>query len=504
MPLIGKPGERIGYVIHEGPGGAPPIFLLHGFTASAASFSSNIAGLTRHFRAVTVDLLGHGESDSPEDPAPYAPGPAMDRLEELFDDLGYDRVLLCGHSLGGALALRFAIERPHRLAGLIVINSSSASGTPAWRATVASRRGEMGARVRAEGIDFLRQTATYPAASRRLPPAARDQLARDFDRLQPAGVAGTADGLVPTVNVFERIPELAMPTLLVFGDRDAAVMSFAAGFVAAVPESVRRVVTIAGAGHAANLERPDVFDPAVVSFAREIGYLPTETGGVLDTVRRSTLAVVGAVLVTGGVALVIAAFFFGGDDGNAEAVRDTPASATATRAAATATPRGSPAVVSTVAGTQVTPTTPATSTSAASNTTPAPTPRPAATPTGASTATSTPVPSATPTPTATQPPTATPTPTGPYVTISGPGSAATGTVVTFSASAYAPAPLELQTIGWIHDGGDGGSGQVLRALQVSYPAPGCYTVAVTAYFSGGAKATASRSISVGGEYCGLG
>ncbi len=501
MPLIGKPGERIGYAVHEGPAEAPPIFLLHGFTASAASFSTNIAGLTRHFRVVTVDLLGHGESDSPEDPAPYAPGPAMDRLEDLFDHLGYDRVLLCGHSLGGALALRFAIERPHRLEGLIVINSSSASGTPVWRETVAPRLGEMGARVRAEGIDFLRRSATYPAASRRLPPAARDQLAADFDRLEPAGVAGTAEALIVNVNAFERIPELTMPTLLVFGDRDADVMSFAPGFVAAVPEGVRRVVTIAGAGHAANLERPDVFDPAVASFAREIGYLPTETGGVFDTIRRSMLAVVGGVLVTGGVALVIAAFFFGGSDRNAEAVRDTPASATATRAAATATPGRSPAAIATVAGAQVTSTIPATT---APNTAPPPTPRPAATPADTAIAPATPAPSATPTPTATQPPTATPTPTGPYVTLTGPASAATGTVVTFSASAYAPAPLELLTVKWIHPGGDGGSGQVIHALQVSYATPGCYTVTVTAYFTGGATATASRSVSIGGVGCGLG
>ncbi|MBI5949854.1 MAG: alpha/beta fold hydrolase [Chloroflexi bacterium] len=501
MPLIGPPGERIGYVIHEGPPGAPPIFLLHGFTASAASFSGNIAGLSRHFRVVTVDLLGHGESDSPEDAAPYAPGPAMDRLEALFDHLGYDRVLLCGHSLGGALALRFAIERPDRLEGLIVINSSSASGTPAWRATVGPRMAEMGARVRAEGTDFLRRGSTYPAASRRLPPLARDQLAGDFDRLEWAGVAGTAEALIPNVNVFERIPELAVPTLLVFGDRDADVMSFAEGFIDAVPEEVRRVVTIPGAGHAANLERPDVFDAAVVGFAREIGYLPPdEPGGVIGSFRRSMLAVVGGLLVAGGVALVAAAFFLGGDDGNASAAREATATATATAVPPTRRPVSSVSPVSTVAGAQVS------ATASAATTTPVATSRPAAAPADTPAATSTTAPPApTPTATATQPPAATATPSGPYVKLSGPSSAAAGAVMIFSASASAPAPAELLTYDWSFSAGGVRSGGIVQsALQVRFDTPDCYTVTVTAYFTGGATATASQNISVGGASCGLG
>ena len=130
MPLSGAPGALIAYEVHEGPAGAPPLLLIHGFTASSASFVSNIEGLTRHFTVIACDLLGHGGSDAPDDPVAYAPSRAMERLAGLLDELDYESVLVCGHSLGGALALRFALDYPGRVAGVIVINSASAATVP--------------------------------------------------------------------------------------------------------------------------------------------------------------------------------------------------------------------------------------------------------------------------------------------------------------------------------------------------------------------------------------
>ena len=183
MPLLGAPGERIGYTVFKHPTGAPPLFLLHGFTASNASFLTNLPALRERFTVVTIDLLGHGESDAPTSPEPYAPGPAVERIVDLMDELDFEQVLLCGHSLGGALALRVALDYPDRVAGLVVINSNSAAGTPRWREQSQANLTQMAARLRAEGTGFLRESRLYPARSQRLPAEARDALTRDFDRL---------------------------------------------------------------------------------------------------------------------------------------------------------------------------------------------------------------------------------------------------------------------------------------------------------------------------------
>lgn len=272
MPLFGRPGERIAYSVHQRSEGAPPLFLVHGFTASRASFGNNIEPLSEQFTVVVTELLGHGNSEAPDDSGPYGPGPAVGRILGLMDHLGYERVLLCGHSLGGALALRLALDAPERLAGLVIINSNSAAGTPEWRDAARPGLREMAARVRREGKDFLKKTRLYPAHSRRLPPEIRDQLAHDFDRTADAGVAGTAEALTVEVNAYERLGELRVPTLVVIGELDREFVRNAPPFVERMPAGMVQSVTIEGGGHAANVERREAFEAALLQFAAEIGY----------------------------------------------------------------------------------------------------------------------------------------------------------------------------------------------------------------------------------------
>lgn len=273
MPLFGRPGERIAYSVHARSEGAPPLFLAHGFTASRASFGNNIEPLSEHFTVVVTELLGHGDSEAPVDSAAYGPGPAVERIVGLMDDLGYDRVVLCGHSLGGALALRVALDAPERLAGLVVINSNSAAGTPEWREAARPGLREMAARVRREGKEFLKKTRLYPAHSRRLPAEIRHQLAVDFDRMANAGLAGTAEALTVDVNAYERLGELRVPALVVIGELDREFVRNAPPFVERMPREIVRTVTIEGGGHAANVERREAFEAALIEFAAEIGYI---------------------------------------------------------------------------------------------------------------------------------------------------------------------------------------------------------------------------------------
>lgn len=510
MPLFGAPGQRIGYEVYPHPLGAPPLFLVHGFTASSASFVANLDGLRQHFTVVTVELLGHGASDAPEDPAAYAPGPAMERLANLMDHLGYRQVLLCGHSLGGALALRFALDAPERLSGLVVINSSSAAGSPQWRENAHAGMAGMAARVRAEGTGFLKSTRLYPAHSRRLDPISKDLLTRDFDRIQPAGLAGTAEALVVDVNAYERHGELQVPMLLVVGDRDTDFAPSAPGFAARFPEGMVRVVHLAEAGHAANIEQPREFEAAVTRFARFIGYLAPS--GVPRRQGRGAARLMmslGGVLVVAGIGLLAAAIFLnGGDDNGGQPViaapepEETRAPATPTPGEATAGTRTSPPV--NVGGASASATAAAASATAASATSVAtatvtattapatPTTVPAVQP--APTSTPTPEPTATPTPVPT--PTEEPTPAGPVARISGPTTAEVGVPAPFSDNS---SPVsEVLTQEWSTPSG------VVRhsvGIGVTFPAAGCYTISLTTYFRDGQVRFASQAVSVGGVSC---
>ncbi len=505
MPLFGAPGERIGYELYSNPDGAPPLVLIHGFTASKASFAANIEGLRAHFTVITVELLGHGESDAPEDPIFYTPERAIRRLLQLFEHLGYQRVLLCGHSLGGALALRLALDAPEWVAGLVVINSSSAAGTPEWREAARPRMAEMAARVRAEGTGFMKETRLYPAHSKRLDPRSRQMLTEDFDRLQPAGVAGTADSLVIDANAWERHPALAVPMLLVVGERDADFAPNAAAFLDRFPQELVQQVNLPAAGHAANIEQPAEFEAAVTGFAHEIGYL---RGAAAQGSR--VLTAVGGMLVVAGLGLLAAAVFFNSsgsknDNGLLAADADSaqPPAATSTPIAEVAgtSTSGKPTQPNAV-DTSATRPSAATATATvapAATATPAPTEpappptRAAVQPTTAPTSTSTPEPTSTPT--AVPTPSATPTPSGPYAAIAGPTTGEVGVPVVL-VDASSPASLSRS---WVTPNGPE---NISPGVSFTPNSPGCYTVSMTAYFTTGQVLTTSHAVSVGGVSCG--
>ncbi len=516
MGLYGSPGQQIAYAVYPANGanatGAPPLVLLHGFTASAVSFDANIDRLRSHFEVIVVELLGHGDSDAPAELAPYGPGPAVERLAGLFTELGYEKVLLCGHSLGGALALRMALDAPQLLSGVVVMNSNSAAGTPEWRARARPGMAEMAARIRAEGTAFLRKTRLYPAHSKRLDPRSRELLVQSFDRLTPEGVAGTAEGLIVDVNAYERLGDLTVPILVVLGDRDADFLVSAPGFVARLPQELVRTARIEGAGHAANIEQPEQFEQALVAFACEIGLIQPPGNGTSGT--GQALIALGGLLVFGGVALLAASVFYNGGSGNDRSLAAVPPSTAAT----TATPTSD--IVTAVAGTRiagpgnagVASQTSAASLNATGVATPPSLARSAtaspATPTATSMPTGTPTrepaPSATPAPTSTSipaPTTVPPTVSGPAAGISGPASAAPGDAVTFVDTSRPGA--DTQNRAWSASGG----AQIVAtsnaaAVQVQFPGAGCYTVSLSVSFRGQPSTySASLPVAVGGALC---
>jgi pimeloyl-ACP methyl ester carboxylesterase len=275
VPLFGTTGERIHYdwlPAAEQP--APTLVLQHGFMASRASFYANLERLSARFNVLNVELLGHGRSEAPAALDPYRPAAAISRLASLIESLNTSPVLFCGHSLGGGVATRLALTRPELFAGIVVMNSEAASGAgEAWRERLRPIMQGMADKVRAEGIDVLRDSQLFPARGKRLDPVSRERIAADFDNLQRDGVAGTACALVVDVNCFERVPELRVPTLVILGDRDASFQRNAPLFAAAVPDEFVYSATIEGAGHAANLEQPEVFERLLVRFATELGLL---------------------------------------------------------------------------------------------------------------------------------------------------------------------------------------------------------------------------------------
>ncbi len=105
---------------------------LHGLGTSAATWQAVMEMLDDRFLVIAVDLLGHGGSPVPEDPAEYTRDGALADLDELLAELDQPAVLI-GHSLGGYFALAHAATRPGVVRGIVVENTGPGYRDPVKR-----------------------------------------------------------------------------------------------------------------------------------------------------------------------------------------------------------------------------------------------------------------------------------------------------------------------------------------------------------------------------------
>jgi pimeloyl-ACP methyl ester carboxylesterase len=183
---LASTGTRVRLLSH---GSGPPLVLLHGVSMSAAAWAPLLPALSG-WRALAVDLPGHGLSD----PASYRTGHVRQRARELIDDvfdaLGLDRAPVVGHSLGGMLALWYAAAGTDRIARLV------AMGEPAVALPGVRVRMPLSLlTVRGLGFAVLRSPSPRPVY-RRL-------LAQGLGR---AEVAAAPDALIDALRLSARRP----------------------------------------------------------------------------------------------------------------------------------------------------------------------------------------------------------------------------------------------------------------------------------------------------------
>jgi pimeloyl-ACP methyl ester carboxylesterase len=238
-------------------GSGPPLVLIHGIGDSSATWAPVIGELAKRHLVIAPDLLGHGSSDKPR--ADYSVAAYANGVRDLLGVLGVDRATLVGHSLGGGVAMQFAYQFPERTERLVLVGSGGAGPdvTPVLRAmtlpgaamalhllrlpgarlqvgAVVAALGVLGSGLGRDGQDLLRMVDALP-----------DHTARAaFIRTLRAVV----DWRGQVVTMLDRCYlTRGMPTLLVWGGRDAIVpVAHAHRAYAAMPGSRLEVFDEAG------------------------------------------------------------------------------------------------------------------------------------------------------------------------------------------------------------------------------------------------------------------
>ena len=195
-------------------GNGEPLVVIHGGGGDARTWNLNIAELADKFTIYAPDLPGYGGSE-PLGDSYYIPELA-DFVEEFADSLGLKQFYLVGHSLGGGVALNFALKFPDKIKKLVLISSLCLGSEIAFWIRLFS----IPALVKSIGKVFMALLKGIKWVAEQLNPA------KVFMVLSPAVM--TVGGNISTFHqqrlVLEpRLPEVKMPTLLVWGARDPVV-----------------------------------------------------------------------------------------------------------------------------------------------------------------------------------------------------------------------------------------------------------------------------------------
>jgi 2-succinyl-6-hydroxy-2,4-cyclohexadiene-1-carboxylate synthase len=259
-------------------GQGPPLLLLHGFTGRGSSWAPHLPALRRSHRTIVIDLLGHGRSDAPANPARYAIERQADDLAGLARALGAPVADVVGYSMGARIALQLALDHPAAVRRLVLESPSAGILEPAARARRRAADEALAGTIEHDGVAaFVDRWAAQPifASHAALPAAARARLRRQRLGHTPVGLAnalrGGGQGTMAPLE--HRLGEVRVPTLVVVGSLDRTGRERAEVVAAGIPGA--RLSVVAGAGHTPHLERPAAFRRLVVAFLADGPAPPT-------------------------------------------------------------------------------------------------------------------------------------------------------------------------------------------------------------------------------------
>ncbi len=231
-------------------GHGPTILLTHGFAATSRMFINTISAIATNHTVVVWDQLGHGRSDSPDDPEHYSVAASLEAMRGLVELAGGGPAILLGHSLGGYLSLEFALTHPDDVRALVLVDTGPGYRSDRGRAQWNEMAERYAAGLDADGLESL---SGSPELSGARHPGA-------------AGLAHTARRVLPQVDghVIEALPSIAVPTLVVVGELDEAFLPGSRYMAEKIPGA--ELAVIAGAGHAPPLTHPAEFNAVLRAF----------------------------------------------------------------------------------------------------------------------------------------------------------------------------------------------------------------------------------------------
>lgn len=261
------------HVLIEGNASLPTIVMLHGFSGSVDTWSEVTQSLKGKFHIVRIDLIGHGKTSAPEDVKRYRMAQQIAHLEKIFEQLNLEAFTLVGYSMGGRIALSYAIEYPERVSSLILESASPGLATEEERVQRQLSDKKLAERIVRDGLEsFVNFWEEIPLfdSQKDLPLARRQKVRNERLNQQEIGLAnsllGIGTGSQPSY--WREIEKMALPVLLITGEYDEKFIKISREMKRFFPNVQELIVN--HVGHAIHVEKPVLFATMIEKHILEV------------------------------------------------------------------------------------------------------------------------------------------------------------------------------------------------------------------------------------------
>jgi 3-oxoadipate enol-lactonase/4-carboxymuconolactone decarboxylase len=244
----------------EGAADRPVLLLLNSIGTDLGLWDLVVPHLLPRFRLLRMDTRGHGASDAP--PGDYSLSDLASDSLAVMAAAGVDQAAVCGVSLGGMIAMQIVLQAPKRVTALVLACTSAAMDQDIWRARVDT--------VRSEGTAAIAEAAIgrfFSERFRRQHPDIVETVRTGLLASSAEGYAGCA-AAIRDMELADRLPSIAVPTLVVTGSKDMSTPAEGHGdrLAAAIPGA--RGVSLPTA-HLPCLESPAALAGVISDFLNE-------------------------------------------------------------------------------------------------------------------------------------------------------------------------------------------------------------------------------------------
>ncbi|OEH93144.1 2-succinyl-6-hydroxy-2,4-cyclohexadiene-1-carboxylate synthase [Bacillus solimangrovi] len=248
-------------------GTGPALMMLHGFTGSSVNWYPLAEQLSDNFQVILVDIIGHGNTEKPRNVSRYSMEEVVRDIKEILVQLEIHKVNLLGYSMGGRVALSFAVTYPESVERLILESSSPGLKTIEERINRCEADQKLARKIESNGIEwFVKMWSEIPlfSSQRRL---SDDLLEKQYElrmRNDSYGLVNSLRGMGTgsQPSLWDQLQDLSMPILIITGNEDEKFCNIAKEMTKKMKNAKNIVVN--SAGHAIHLEQLQIFAKIVV------------------------------------------------------------------------------------------------------------------------------------------------------------------------------------------------------------------------------------------------